>query len=201
MVASTAITSGLRDTKGAKALSSIIQMTPLRISFLSSTSYATPSTAKFASLLVVGGGISGTTPGSASDTAYSIGGAGGSVVTQTVAISGGETLTIVVGGGGSLSSVSGSFGTVSAAAGTAQNRAGGNGTYVDGWGYYAGDGCGAIKGGAAGYWWAVGLGFPGGGRPTGGVNGFGASNAAANSGAGGSWGTSGGSGFVGILFY
>jgi len=184
-----------------KLLPQYVQVTPTQVSFLASTSYTTPLTAKTAVLLVVGGGASGTTPGSSSDVAYSIGGAGGSVVTQTVSISGGESLTIVIGGGGSLSSVAGSFGTVTAAAGTAQNRAGGTGTYVNGWGYYAGDGCGAIKGGAGGYWWAVGLGFPGGGRPTGGVNGFGAANAAANSGAGGSWGTSGGSGFVGLLLY
>jgi len=178
-----------------------VQVTPTQVSFLASTSYTVPANCQTAVLLVVGGGIGGTSPGGTSDVAYSIGGAGGAVVTQTVSVTAGATLTITIGGGGSLSSVSGSFGTVTAAAGSAQNRAGGNGTYVAGWGYYAGDGCGAIMGGAGGYRWAVGNGFPGGGRPIGGANNYGSSNGAANSGAGGSWGTTGGSGFVGLLLY
>lgn len=171
-----------------------------QIGFTSSTTHTVPAGSSIAKILAVGGGAAGGSPGSNSDTVYAVGGQPGAVVVQTVSVNAGENLTVTVGSAGAASSVSGSFGTVTAAAGSGNGRTGQAGTYVNGWGWFAGSGCGAIKGGAAGYWWAVGTGFPGGGRPTGGVNGYGQMHAVANSGAGGSWGANAASGFVGIIF-
>jgi hypothetical protein len=171
------------------------------VSFTASGTTVVPSNCTNARVVVVGGGQAGTNAGGSSDVAYSIGGQAGTVTVSVVKVKPGETLTATIGGQATASTLVGSYGTVTGAGGSSQNQGGGDGTLVSGWGYFAGQGCGAIKGGAGGYFWAVGAGFPGGGRPTGGVNGYGATNGSANSGAGGSQGTSGGSGFIAINFY
>jgi hypothetical protein len=187
-----------------KALSAILggDATITTVGFTASGTYTVPAKATRARIIAVGGGQGGANPpGSTNDVNYAIGGQAGAVVDSTVVVVAGATITVTIGGAATATTVVGSFGTVTAAGGTGQGQNGQDGTYIAGFGFYAGQGCGIIRGGAANYAWAVGTGSPGGGRPAGGVNGYGASSGVANTGAGGSYGTSGASGYAGIVFY
>lgn len=176
------------------------------VGFTSSTTYVVPDGCTQADVIVVGGGASGSGGGSTNDVTYNVGGQGGDVTTQTVAVNAGETLTVVVGLGGSgsnvdgqTSSISGSFGTVSAAGGTTHNNGGGGGQYISPWGWFGANGPYTRFGGSQpGY----GPHDPGAGRG-GGPNGVGAMHGKANTGGGGAdsnrGGNNGGSGFVGIF--
>jgi hypothetical protein len=171
------------------------------LTFNSSTTTVVPAGCKNARMVIVGGGRSGVSAASGTDVARPCGGFGGVVNSSLQSVTPGETLTITVGSTATASSVVGSFGTLSAAGGTGTTGLGENGTNVAGFGSFAARGCGLIRGGPNGYSWAVGAGSPGGGRPTGGANNFGSMNAVANTGSGGSQGTSGASGVVVIQFF
>lgn len=181
---------------------------PAMTGFTSSTTYVVPAGCTTATLCVVGSGAGGTSGSTNNnDVLNSCGGAGGTVTQQTVGVIAGETLTITIGAGGgstalgNTSSISGSFGTVSAAGGANNSNAGGGGTYVTGFGWFAGNGAGYQYGGNQPASTTHG---PHGGK-TFGANGVGSQAAPANTGGGGggnpvgNGGTGGGSGFVGIF--
>ena len=174
--------------------------------FTSSGTYVVPPYCSSMDVFVVGGGASGSGGGSTNDVTYNVGGEGGVVTSQTVAVVPGETLTIVIGAGGSgssvdgnTSSISGLFGSVTAAGGTTHNNGGGGGTFTSPWGWYGANGPSTRFGGSQpGY----SSNDPGAGRG-GGPNGVGAMHGKANTGGGGAdsnrGGNNGGSGFVGIF--
>lgn len=177
--------------------------------FTATTTYTVPAGRRNMQVLVVGGGSGGGTNGTTNDVVYNVGGKGGTVTTQTVSVTAGETLTITIGAGGgggangSTTSIAGSFGTVSATGGTTRAESGANGTYVTGWGWYGGSGPYVQFGGSQPGYGPIGAGGAGKG---GGPNGVGAQGGDANTGGGGSGGgysssTAGGSGFVGALLY
>lgn len=179
---------------------------PQLLGFTASGTYVIPTGLNKLDYVVVGGGAGGTSSGSTNDVTYNTGGVGGQVLTGTLTVVPGSTLTITIGAGGAVASNGGNtslagsgFTTVTANGSTTRNSAGGGGTFITAWGWFAGNGSGYTYVGSQPCHFSHG---PGGGKGTGG-NGIGNTAAPANMGGGGGGSaagpSTGGSGFIGIL--